>query len=121
MGREMNWQEQPRRRVMGAIRTRVGALTFDSRREARRYQELLLLERAREISDLHLQVEIQLQGQKGPILTETGKVMTYRADFRYFDHRTMQTVHEDAKGHPTDVFKMKRAILKAMGVEIVTV
>lgn len=117
----MSWQAAPKRRVMGAIRTRVGALTFDSRREARRYHELRLLERGREISDLHLQVEIHLEGKNGPIRTETGKVMIYRADFRYFDHRTMETIYEDAKGHPTDVFKMKRAILLAMGIKIVTV
>lgn len=106
---------------MGAIRTRVGALTFDSRREARRYQELRLLERAREISDLALQVEIHLEGKNGPILTETGKVMIYRADFRYFDNQTKETIYEDAKGHATDVFKMKRAILLAMGIKVHTV
>lgn len=93
--------------------------TFDSKREARRYGELLLLQAAGEISKLERQVKIPLYGRDGPILTPTGRQMHYVADFRYVDADSGLTVIEDAKGMETDVFKIKRAILAAQGVEVV--
>ena len=45
--------------------------------------------------------------------------MLYLADFTYADHRLGGiTVIEDAKGHQTDVFLIKKAILAAQGVEV---
>ncbi len=105
-------------RVMGAIPTTTDGIRFHSRREARRYSDLKMLERGRQISDLELQYKIPLVVGGIPILTEPGRQMVYIADFRYFDHVTMQTVIEDAKGHETDIFKLKRSILKAMGIVI---
>jgi len=97
----------------------VDGIRFDSKREAKRWQELKLLERAGEISDLERQVSIDLLGRDGPILTDSGKrVRRYVADFRYFDHKLGAHVIEDAKGFPTAEYKIKRAILAAMGVEI---
>lgn len=110
-----------RGRVRGTRRTEVDGITFDSAREARRWQQLGLLQRAGEIADLERQVAIDLQGADGPILTPTGRVMRYVADFRYRDVRTGRVVIEDAKGHATEVFGIKRAILAAQGVEVVTV
>jgi hypothetical protein len=93
--------------------------TFDSKREARRYGELLILQGAGEISDLERQVKIPLHGRDGPILTPTGRQMHYVADFRYVDADSGRVVIEDSKGMETDVFKLKRAILAAQGVEVV--
>lgn len=108
-------------RVRNTQKTIVEGIKFDSMREANRYQELRLLEMGGYIRDLELQVPFDLQGKDGPILTPTGRQMRYRADFRYFDTRSGVWVIEDAKGHPTDVYVMKKAILKAMGVEIAEV
>jgi len=47
--------------------------------------------------------------------------MIYLADFQYFDVRLNCMVTEDAKGHPTDTFVMKKAILAAQGAEVVLV
>jgi hypothetical protein len=106
-------------RVIGARRVHVpGEGWFDSHREAARFQELRLLERGGEIRDLRRQVPIKLMGQGGPIETQTGKPMRYVADFTYVDARTDLPVIEDAKGHATDVFKIKKAILAAMGVQV---
>jgi hypothetical protein len=78
-----------------------------------------LLQRAGEISDLRRQVPFPLNGKDGPILTPTGRQMLYLADFTYADHRLGGiTVIEDAKGHQTDVFLIKKAILAAQGVEV---
>lgn len=111
------WRKD-RRRVRGTVPTTVDGIRFDSRREARRYSELLMLERAGEIERLELQHRIYLEGRDGPILTPKGRRMSYVADFRYWDAAAAAWVLEDAKGHPTDVYQIKKAILAAMGVEI---
>lgn len=111
---------EDRRRVRGAQRTESDGVEFASKREARRWGELCLLQKAGQIACLERQVPIELQGQNGPIPTPTGRPMRYVADFRYIDQRSGLTVIEDAKGHETDTFRMKRAILAAMGIEVVT-
>ena len=98
---------------------RARGRTFHSKKEFRRFQELELLEKAGKIEHLQLQVSIDLMGQDGPILTPTGRVMRYVADFCYYDRERDIVVFEDAKGHQTEVFKIKRAILGAMGIGIV--
>lgn len=89
---------------------------FDSKKEANRWGELLLMERAGQISELRRQVAIALKGRSGPILTPTGRNMTYLADFVYIE--ACEEVVEDAKGYPSDIYLMKKAILAAQGVNI---
>ena len=108
-------------RVRGTKRTVVEGIKFDSKREAKRFGELRQLQRAGIIRDLKLQVPFPLHGKDGPILTPKGRQMIYLADFQYFDVRLNCMVTEDAKGHPTDTFVMKKAILAAQGVEVVLV
>jgi hypothetical protein len=110
---------QDKRRVRGTVRTKIGNESFDSKREARRWQELRLLERAGEIRDLKRQVPFELMGQNAPIKTPTGLTMQYRADFVYFDCRIGAEVVEDAKGWCTEVARLKHAILAAQGIEVV--
>lgn len=80
--------------------------------------ELNLLLSAGEITDLDRQVVIKLEGRDGPILTPTGRVMTYRADFRYYDMRKASWITEDVKGFKDKVYPIKKAIMAAMGIEI---
>lgn len=114
---------QDKRRVRGTKRTTTpDGITHDSKREAARWTELLQLQAAGEITDLERQVPIDLLGRNAPIMTDSGKrVRAYVADFRYFDIRLGAWVIEDAKGHATDIYKLKRAILAAQGVPIVEV
>ena len=91
------------------------------RREARRWAQLLMLQKAGEIDDLKRQVKIALMGRDSPILTPTGRQMHYVADFVYRDRRTGETVTEDAKGFAVEVYRLKRAILAAQGVRVVEV
>ena len=102
----------------GAERTEVNGITFDSKREATRYAELLLLERQGHIRDLELQVPIHLEGRDAPLKTESGRPMRYVADFRYFDVSTGLVVIEDAKGKKTKEYLIKKTICAAMGLEI---
>lgn len=106
------------KRVQGARRTERDGFAFDSKREADRWTELSLMLRAGEIAALERQVSIDLCGRDGPILTPTGRRMRYVADFSYVDQRTGQRVIEDAKGWATEVYRIKRAILAAQGVEV---
>jgi hypothetical protein len=111
-----------KRSKYGAKKTVVDGIRFDSIKEARRWTELLLLQGAGEIRNLQRQVPISLQGQNAPILTPTGRQMKYKADFTYEDSRlNWATVIEDAKGYPTPEYKVKRAILAAMGIEVTEV
>jgi len=106
------------RRVMGAQPIVQDGIRFDSRHEARVYGTLCLRRRAGEIADLQRQVKIRLLGRDGPILTPTGRIMHYLADFTWREIRTDEQVVADAKGHPTEIYLLKRAILAAQGIII---
>lgn len=106
-------------RVQGTKRVKRHGISFHSTKEADRYDFLLMRLKAGEISQLQLQVPIPLMGQLDAIRTPTGLEMTYRADFQYIDHQLGDAVViEDAKGYPTEVYKIKKAILAAMGIEV---
>lgn len=105
---------------------------FDSRKEARRYEELLLLQRAGQISDLKTQVPYELipaqyeiyerYGKNGNRLKDGAKLIeracVYVADFVYKDS-TGKTVVEDSKGVRTADYVIKRKLmLKVHGIRI---
>jgi len=103
-----------------AVKTKVGDKTFDSKKEAARYQNLLLLERVGDIRNLKLQVPIKLMGQNGPILTRTGRHMRLTVDFVYEDKRlNWAKVCEDTKGMITRDYEVRKAIAEAMGYKII--
>lgn len=89
-----------------ARKTVVDGITFDSKREAKRYGELKLLERAGEIRDLQRQVRYELI----PAFECGGKryrPMSYIADFVYTDVSTGDKVVEDCKGYRTPEYRLK--------------
>ena len=115
-------QVQSRRRnKFGAKKTVVDGITFDSQREAKRYSELKLLQRAGQISHLELQPAFKLSVGDRPVRFASGRQAVYRADFAYWDGK--KRVVEDAKGFRTAEYKLKRAIVEAMhpAVQIVEV
>ena len=112
-------QAAKRSNKYSAKRTTLDGIKFDSKREAKRWAELCLLERAGEIADLRRQVVVELEGRDGPLLTRTGRRMRLTLDFTYTDLRTGLTVYEDAKGVPTRDYQVRRAVAAAQGVEII--
>lgn len=101
--------------------TVINGIRFASAHEARRYTELLLLQRAGEISDLELQVSVPIVFDGRPVMVKSkgypnGRVLRYVGDFRYLEGG--KAVIEDAKGHPTEVYKIKRALLAHMGIKL---
>lgn len=96
-----------------ARRTTVDGIRFDSGKEARRYAELKLLERAGEIEDLELQHPFILIPKSAH-----GREVRYIADFVYRDLHSGKWVVEDVKGVKTPVYLLKKRILAELGVEI---
>ena len=98
-----------------AIKTTVDGIEFDSRKEAMRYQELKLLQKAGVIKDLSLQPNFLLQ-EKFKYQGETQRKIEYIADFMYWDCERNCCVVEDVKGMKTDVYKLKKKLfLKKYG------
>lgn len=89
-----------------AKKTVVDGIVFDSKKEAKRYGELKLMERAGVICDLQRQVKFELQ----PAFYFDGKTyraINYIADFVYYKVKTGEEIVEDCKGFRTDVYKLK--------------
>ena len=85
---------------------------FDSRKEAHRYCELRILEKAKRIKDLRRQVKyVLIPAQRD----KTGKLLEYEcaywADFVYYDFALGREVVEDVKGCRTDVYKIKKKLM----------
>lgn len=100
----------------------VDGIVFDSKREAERYQELSLLEKAGVIRDLQRQVkyilipaqrEPDIVGKRGGI--KPGRVIekecSYVADFVYFDNEKQENIVEDTKGFRTKDYTIKRKLM----------
>ena len=94
-----------------AIPTSVDGIRFDSRKEARRYQDLKLLVRAGEISDLELQPRFILSSVSHAGGSE--RIATYVADFQYLDTTNGEVVVEDVKGMLTPMYRMKKRWVQA--------
>ena len=98
----------------------VNGLTFDSKKEARRYSELLLLQQKGLISDLQRQVKfVLIPAQREPEIigarggVKKGKVIekecSYYADFVYT--QGVKIVVEDTKGIKTKDYIIKRKLM----------
>lgn len=98
----------------------VDGIVFDSKKEAKRYQELLLLQKAGAIRELQMQVKFVLipalkepdtTGPRGGI--RRGKTIekecAYIADFVYLEGG--KTVVEDTKGFRTKDYVIKRKLM----------
>lgn len=114
-----------RRSKYGNRKTVVDGITFDSKKEANRFRELQLLERAGKITALQRQVKYVLIPTQREFSNEIykkgahqghfkpGKVLekecSYIADFAYFQDN--KYVVEDTKGVRTEAYKIKRKLM----------
>src|SRR5258708_2708731 len=90
---------EKRRPQYGNRKTVRGGLTFDSKKEADRWNELLMLEKAGEIIDLRRQVRYE-------IWFNNVKICDYVADATYVDRAERDRVVEDSKGVRTAVYRL---------------
>ena len=79
---------------------------FASAREAKRFKELQLLEKAGKIKWLELQEPLS-------VVINGKKVCTWFADFTYWDIPNRGYVREDAKGVRTPVYRLKKKLVEA--------
>lgn len=94
-------------------KTIVDGITFDSRKEAKRYEELKIMEQEGLIKGLQLQVPfelvpsftIEIDGKK-----KKRRNIRYIADFVYYENDNK--VVEDVKGRKTDVYKLKKKLFE---------
>lgn len=98
-------------------KTVFDGITFDSKKEAERYGELSMLQRAGKISCLAIQCpyvvldDYVLDGKKH-------RGITYIADFEYLDNE--KKIHtEDVKGVRTDVYKLKKKMFESRYVRTI--
>lgn len=122
-----------RRSKYGNRKAMVDGITFDSKKEANRFRELQLLERAGKITALQRHVKYVLIPTQREFSNEIykkgahqghfkpGKVLekecSYIADFAYIQDGAY--VVEDTKGVRTDAYKIKRKLmLERYGIQI---
>lgn len=92
-------------RIKGYQRTEFNGRSFHSKMEAAHYANLLLLERAKEVSNIRFQVRIKLS--KAEIVSIV--------DFLVFDERKKKDVYHEVKGFETPEWRLKRRLWKAYG------
>ena len=88
-----------------SIPTLVNGITFHSKKEAEKYRDLLLLERAKKVSDLQMQVPF-------PCVVNGKKICSYFADFVYTEKGKQVVL--DVKGYRTPLYKMKKKLVEAL-------
>ncbi len=108
-----------RKNKYNAQKVELDGITFDSKKEARRYGELKLLAKAGEIGDLkcHPKFPFVIDGRKVLIRSAgypNGRQASFKPDFSYW--RGDEIVVEDVKSRATrtEAYALRKAILEAM-------
>lgn len=100
------------------VKTTLDGVQFDSRKEAARYQELLLLLRAGQIANLKIH-------PKYPLRVNGKHVGYYYGDFQYDEVSTGKPILEDVKSVATRKLACyrlkKRLVLAIYGLDITEV
>ena len=92
-------------------------IVFDSKKEAMRWNQLKLMEKAGIITDLQRQVKYELIPKQ-----DGERACCYKADFVYHNAKTGELVVEDTKGYRTEAYKIKRKLmLFRFGIKITEV
>lgn len=98
----------------GAKKTQVDGIRLDSKAEAQRYRELMLLKRAGEVTEVILQPSYTLMpGFKHKATGERVQPIKYRADFLVTYADGHQEI-EDVKGVKTEVYRIKKKLFMSL-------
>ena len=92
------------------VKTYVGKIKFDSKKEADRYLELCMLEKSGIIQNLERQKRFEVVPK-----TETERSVNYIADFVYWEVESGKLVCEDVKSEATrkdKAYIIKRKLFK---------
>lgn len=103
-------------------KTTVNGIVFDSKKEAQRYEELLLMLKSGEISDLRLQVEFTLQEAYTTHTGQRVRAIRYKADFAYIKNNERIVEDVKSKATKTQVYAIKKKMLMdKYGVKIIEI
>lgn len=119
-GRLKPKQKQKSKSKYKNIKVTIHGITFDSKKEAARYLYLKDQLRQGGIKDLELQPAFVIAG---PVMLDGKKrpARKYKADFSYINHAGEYVV-EDVKGMKTDMYKLKRHLVKELhGIEVIEI
>lgn len=92
--------------------TERNGIKFDSRKEASRYEELMLLRQAGEIDNLKLQPQFTLQESYMTPEGERVRAIRYVADFSYTQGSRMVVEDVKSKATATAQYKMKKKLMQ---------
>lgn len=99
--KESKYHNTPTERV-----TASGAvLHFDSQKEARRYDALILRQQAGQIRDLRLQVDFTLQEAYTDLEGRRVRAIRYKADFVYLERDQAEEADAEAMGFPCESWR----------------
>lgn len=93
--------------------TEYNGIKFHSKKEAKRYQDLLFMEKHGIIKDLELQPKI-------PLIVNGTKIANYIGDFKYWDNEKQKEIIEDVKSPATKtpVYNLKKKIMLTLNPPI---
>jgi len=97
-------RKNKRKNKYNAHKVELDGMTFASKLEARRYQELKNLQQEGVVSNLLTQIRFDL-------IVNGQQICAYIADFQYFENG--ETVVEDAKGKKTKEYQIKKKLMLA--------
>lgn len=110
---EFKAASKPRASKYRNVPMEIDGIRFASKREAAFYSALKLREKAGEVYEIQLQRRYVLTAPNGMLMA------TYVADFVFYDDLRKCTRVVDIKGFETDVFKLKRKMMRALlGIEV---
>lgn len=95
----------------GAVAVVVDGVRFDSKAEARRWEDLRIMERTGEVVGISRQVRF-------PLDVDGTTIGHYVADFVYMrvhPDKSVERIIEDVKGHQTELFKRSAKHMAAQG------
>jgi hypothetical protein len=87
--------------------------THASKREAKRCDELHLLQRAGEIEDLEQQPRFTFTVNGIELKHDNGRRAVYTADFGFVDRQSARRVIEDTKGYSARDWPLRKALFRA--------
>lgn len=93
-----------------AKKTEYNGVTYDSKKEAKRAEELDLLVETHEITNLQRQVPFELQPAFKNNENKAVRAITYIADFVY--QQNGKTIVEDVKGVKTKEYMLKKKMFQ---------
>lgn len=110
--RYTGWENVKKPNKYGAKMVRIDGVLFDSKAEAKRYNELKLMHAAGLIANLHTHPTF-------PIDYKDKRICVVELDFRYWDYKKDYFVFEDVKGRDLPLSILKRKLVEAFhGIKV---